>query len=404
MPRAKKQRLKQRKDGRYACRYKDQWFYGRTQEDALKQREEYKRIEAQALYLPTTVRQYAEKWVVRAYPDVSTTTMQGLRIHLRKLLNAVGDRQFDEVRPSDIKEIYSTQYSGLSNTYIKAGRQLFCSLFDSAVADGYIVTNPARDRTAKPHKGTIGGHRAITPQERFWIENLCTDHPVHNAVMAMLYTGIRPQEMKAVKIERDFDFNSNTLTLHRFAHVNGNLYVHSDKGKTAKAVRVIPLFSPLKEVLQGKRGYLVTDKDGKMVTVTTWTNLWRTYKTALETAINDVQKCWYGRTREQKRLASEGKLPPWIDFTVVPYDLRHTFCAWCRDNGVELKTCITWMGHSDPQMILKIYDEVSADRDEKQVKKLENALIRSQNCSQEGNKGRESLVELGLAFSHAFVL
>ena len=28
MPRQKKQHLKRRKDGRFACRYKDQWFYG----------------------------------------------------------------------------------------------------------------------------------------------------------------------------------------------------------------------------------------------------------------------------------------------------------------------------------------------------------------------------------------
>ena len=35
MPRAKKQHLKQRKDGRYACRYKDQWFYSTDPDDAL---------------------------------------------------------------------------------------------------------------------------------------------------------------------------------------------------------------------------------------------------------------------------------------------------------------------------------------------------------------------------------
>ena len=29
--------------------------------------------------------------------------------------------------PSDIKSIYSEQYKGLSNSYIKSGRQVFCS-------------------------------------------------------------------------------------------------------------------------------------------------------------------------------------------------------------------------------------------------------------------------------------
>ena len=35
MPRPKKQHLKQRADGRYACRYRDQWFYGLTEGEAL---------------------------------------------------------------------------------------------------------------------------------------------------------------------------------------------------------------------------------------------------------------------------------------------------------------------------------------------------------------------------------
>ena len=35
MPRAKKQHLKKRKDGRYACRYKDQWFYSLDEDEAL---------------------------------------------------------------------------------------------------------------------------------------------------------------------------------------------------------------------------------------------------------------------------------------------------------------------------------------------------------------------------------
>ena len=39
MPRQKKQHLKRRKDGRFACRYKDQWFYGQTEEEALEARE-----------------------------------------------------------------------------------------------------------------------------------------------------------------------------------------------------------------------------------------------------------------------------------------------------------------------------------------------------------------------------
>ena len=105
------------------------------------------------------------------------------------------------------------------------------------------------------------------------------------------------------------------------------------------------------------------------------------------TAINGIRKLWYGRTQEQKKLKEEETLPPWISFTVLPYDLRHSFCTMCRDNDIEIHTVIEWMGHSDATMIMKIYDEVSEDRSQKEAEKLKKVLFRSQNGSQTEKEG-----------------
>lgn len=388
MPREKKQRLKRRADGYYVCRYKDQWFYSLDHDDALAQRDEYKRLEKAQIGAIPTVGDFAESWIDRAYPATAETTKNGLKIHLRKLTDLVGGLLLPDVKPSHVKQVYSDRYLGLSDSYIKAGRQLFCALFDAAVADGYIRTNPARDRSARPHRGTVGGHRQITDQERAWIETLCTDHRAHAAVMAMLYAGIRPQEMKAVKIERDVDFKAETVTLHEFAHVeNSNHYKLTKKGKTDEAARTIPLFPPLKNALSGKSGYLIQTAKGERVTISAWKTVWASYVFHMETAINGVEKRWYGKTREHKKILDEGgKLPPWQEFTVVPYDLRHSFCCMCRDNGVELKTCIRWMGHKDAKMILKIYDEASDQRSEKEAEKLKKILFRSGNGSMDDSE------------------
>ena len=80
------------------------------------------------------------------------------------------------------------------------------------MADGLCRFNPARDKSAKPQKGKKPKERILTPQQRIWIETLCTDHRAHPAVMAMLYAGIRPQEMKAIDIDRDVDFENNTIS------------------------------------------------------------------------------------------------------------------------------------------------------------------------------------------------
>ena len=386
MPREKKQHLKRRKDGYYVCRYKDQWFYSLDEDEALEMRKEYKRLEKQALLSVPTVKEYAEKWLNRAYPEVSWSTKTQLRIHLRKLTDLYGDLPVTSVKPSMIKSVYSSAYLGMSSSYIRTGKNLFCALFDAIAADGLISANPARDKSAKPQKGTSGSHRQITPQERAWIETLCTDHRVWPAVMVMLYSGIRPQEMKALKVDRDVDFKKDKITLHESAHrADSNHYTITKQGKTEKAMREIPLFPPLKEALQGRKGYVITCADGKPITVNGWKRAWESYVVCMEEAINGCRRRWYGKTKEHKKILDEGgKLQPWIEFTVVPYDLRHSFCCMCRDAEpvpVEINTCIRWMGHADEKMVLRIYDEASDQRSEKEAEKLKKTLFRSGNGS-----------------------
>ena len=376
MPREKKPKPTKRKDGRYVCRYKDQYFYSTDPDDCIRQREEYKQAEKHGRIASYFVTEYANSWFDRAYPNIAPSTKKGLKTHLQTLINAIGDRPVSEVKPSDIKGIYSDNYSGLSNSYIKAAKQLYCALFDSAVADGLILSNPARDRTAKPHKGTYTGHWAITPQEREWIETLCTDHRAHPVVMAMLYAGIRPQEAKALSITKDVDFKTKTITIRETAHLDGEKYTFSGNGKTDKANRQIPLLPPLENALTGKQGYLITSAHGERVTRSTWRVVWNSYVRHMETAINGIEKRWYGRTKEQQKLKEDKKLPAWIPFTVTPYDLRHSFATMCRSMQppIEIHTVIAWMGHADAKMILRVYDSVTDDREKAEAERLRNAF------------------------------
>ena len=388
MPREKKQKLKKRPDGRYACRYHAQWFYSYDPDDCLRQREEFKAAEKRGRVAAYFVQGYAEAWLARSRPDVAPSTMKGLKTHLANLTAAVGNLPIADVKPSDIKGVFSTRYKGKSNSYIKAAKQLYCALFDSAVADGIITSNPARDRTAKPHKGSTGGHRSITPQERQWIETLCTGHRAHPVVMSMLYAGLRPQEAKALVIERDVDFVRETITVRETAHTdadNGQKYAYTGKGKTDRANRSIPLLPPLKTALQGHTGRLITSAHGQPVTKTTWRVVWRSYVASMEKEINGIDRRWYGRTKEHKAiLAAGGSLPPWVSFTVTPYDLRHSFATMLRDMQppVELHTVIKWMGHADATMLLRIYDSVTDSQEATEAERVRQAF-RCQNGSQE---------------------
>lgn len=386
MPREKKPTLKRRKDGRYRCVYHGIQFYGNTPEEAFAARDEYKLSSQKGFSSRSTLTEYALPWLKRSYPSVADSTYTGLAIHLQHLIDCIGDKPLAEVIPSDLKQVYAAEYRGLSNSYIRSAKQLFCALFDSAQADKLITSNPARDKTAKPGKGKKPKERILTAKQREYIETLCTDHRMHPAVMAMLYAGLRPQECKALNIDRDINFELNTITVQEQVHIDGKKYAVSGELKTDWSKRTIPLLQPLKTALQGRTGMLITSAHGKPVTIQAWKTAWSSYIYCMETAINGVSKRWYGKTKDQKIKKEAGNLPAWIDFDIVPYTLRHAFCAFCRDNGVDINTCRRWMGHSDAKMILKVYDSVSADREQTEREKVEKQWNQVQNEIQNENR------------------
>jgi integrase len=359
-------------------------FYGSTPEEAFAARDLYREQTEKGFSSRQTVSEYALPWLKRSFPSVADSTYTGLAIHLQHLIDSIGDKQLSEVLPSDIKGIYADQYKGRSNSYIRSAKQLFCALFDSAQADKLITSNPARDKTAKPGKGKAPKERILTAQQREYIETLCTDHRAFPAVMTMLYAGLRPQECKALNIDRDIDFENDIITVQETAHVNGTKYEVSGEMKTDWSKRTVPLFKPLKTALQGRTGMLVQSAHGEQITQSSWKTLWRSYIFSMETAINGTSKRWYGKTKDQQIKKAAGKLQPWIEFDIVPYTLRHAFCAMiCRDNNVDINTCRRWMGHSDAKMILKVYDSVSSDREKNEREKVEKQWNRVQNGVQD---------------------
>lgn len=379
MPRIKKQHLKRRKDGRFCCKYHGIPFYSyESDEEAFALRQQYIDDEKKG-FKRQKVHEYALPWLKRTYPAVADSTYQGLAIHLQHLIDEIGEKQVSEVIPSNIKDVYAKHYKNLSNSYIRSAKQLYCSLFDSAVADGLCRFNPAREKAAKPHTGKKPKERILTKQERTWIETLCTDHRTWPAAMMMLYAGVRPQEMKAMDIDRDIDFENDIITVRQTAHIDGQKYAFSDEMKTDWSSRQVPLFPPLKAALNGKHGLLITSAHGEPVTIQTWKTAWQSYIFCMETAINGIQKRWYGKTKDQQIKKAEGNLPPWVEFDIVPYTLRHAFCQMCRDAGVDINTCRRWMGHADAKMILKVYDAVSEDRSQNERQKVENRLFGVQN-------------------------
>lgn len=352
MPR---QTLKQRPDGRYACKYKGKFFYGSTQSEALAAREAYKRNEKVGLVeKPVTLIEYAAQWLPVHRASVSQKTYNDYAKQIEKMCRLIGEKLLSTVTPSDIKRVFSA-YLGYSDSTIRRSSVLFTALFESAVADGYILRNPCKHETARPHKGTVGTHRAITDDERALI--LSTPHRVRLAALVMLYAGLRRGEALAIDIDRDVDLKTNQIHVHTAVRFDSNQPI-LDTPKTEAGERDVPLVALLRDELSGQHGLLLPSAHGKMCSDTAFRRAWNSYMHALSVAAGH-------------------------SVSIRPHDLRHSYCTMLRDAGIDLKIAMMWMGHADKDMILRVYDHVTPTRMFRSVASLERfCASSSQNGSQ----------------------
>ena len=401
MPKKKSTR---RKDGRYQAKSHGKYFYSTiSQADADRKAAVYRKQIQDGLHQDArkiTVAQYAADWLPLHKAHVSDRVYNDYAALMDKVLRVIGSVPCISVRPDDAKRVFveafppkksSTDRSGYSGSTIKKVRMLCVDLFESAIDNGLCTRNPFRAKSAKPEYGEDGSHREITEAERDLI--LSSDHWFKPAVMVMLYAGLRRGEALAVDLDRDVDSTLSWLTIRHAVRFDVNRPVLDDP-KTESGKRTVPIFLPLRPYLTG-RGLLVPARhSGREMSESAFRSAWDGFVLSIECKMNGVsQKRWYGLDRAAKvrdphkywqviDLINQGRkeeadalrLSDWKTFSVRPHDLRHTFCTMCRDAGVDIKQTMLWMGHSDTQMILRIYDHPGAQRAADSIEKVQKNL------------------------------
>lgn len=363
-----KQKLTKRADGRYRCKLGDKYFYGHTKDEALAARAEYKKLleagmKTDASRMPYG--EYAPRWLSIYKADVSDKTYNDYAQIVGRTMETLGTLAMADITPSDIRKTYNI-YIGKSSSTIHRVRMLLIAIFDTAAEEGYCRINPARSKSAKVPKGYTGTHRIITDEERQIISS--TEHRCRLGAMVMLYAGLRRGEMLALNIDKDIDFAAKVIHVrHGIRHQN-NQPVFADP-KTSAGVRDVPLMDILANVLSGQHGYVMhTDsKPDQPMSETAFRRGWEYFNKKMSEAAGH-------------------------EVSIRCHDLRHSYCTFLRDEGVDMHLAMKWMGHADEKMILRIYDHVTDNRAEKTVEKLEKSLARGQNGGQKESEEPQTLI------------
>lgn len=390
-----KKSYKKRADGRYAV-YRDRKpFYGQTIAEAEQKRLQYDLAQKQGLDAERQglrVSAYAEQWLPVYRGEACEKSYRFYAKVLDSFITFVRDPRMKDVRKTDIVAFYNT-LSGYSQSHIDKHVHTIHGLFSAAREDGIIPKDPTRD--AKPPKGTEGtyAHRPLEDWERELVHKMVDveyrarnqlrhGHPFAAAAMVMLYQGLRREEVLALDIDRDVDFENNML------HVREAIsYATTHRGdvappKTEKGSRSMPLFKPVRDVLQGRHGLLVQPVHASQMTDSAFQSMWSSYKYQMGVLHNKGLR---------PRWDSEGVFEP---ITIRTHDFRHSFCTMICEAGVDIKTAMTWMGHSDEKMIRQIYEHVTQKRlrqaEQNTAKMIDKLMGYSQNDSQSNETTCES--------------
>lgn len=378
-----KKTYKKRKDGRYAV-YRDRKpFYGNTIAEAEAARRAYDLQKAQGLNVEKQgihVSQYAEEWlpVHRSRSCESSYTLYGKILDQFVLFTR--DARMADIKKTTIIAFYNT-LDGFSQSYINKYKATIHGLFSSAKEDGIIQRDPTAD--AQTPEGTTGTyeHRPLEPWERALVHQMVDyeykvkgvtrhGHPFSVAAMVMLYQGLRREEVLALDVDRDVDFENNRLYVREALSYSNTIRGQLKDPKTNKGIRSMPLFAPTRMVLKGKHGKIVKAATASQMTLSAFNRMWESYKLHMGFLHNGFRPRW----------DKDGKFEP---ITIRTHDFRHSFCTMICEAGVDIKTAMAWMGHSDEKMIRQIYDHLTARRlqiaEQNTAKEIEKLMLNSQN-------------------------
>ena len=308
-------------------------FYGKTRAEAERKKAEYiARTTGKGFNPSITLQQWIAEYQ-RIYPSKANPLYAAQNaVPYNRLRAALGNRLLSAIREADL-QLFINSLQNYSASTIAKQMQVTKAVFAKARRNKLIADNPAEELTAP--NGTRGTHRALTQAE---VETVL--HSWQNVysglwIMVMLFAGLRRGEMLALDWQ-DVNMRQRTLTVRQVGVILRNRVIVEQRTKTHAGARIIPIGAPLFDALATvpparRSGFVCLSARLQPLT---------------ETAVRRGVQMFIKKTGVQFRC----------------HDLRHTFCTFLFDGGVDVKTAAYLMGHSDISVTMRIYTHLSEER------------------------------------------
>lgn len=373
----------QRPNGSYDYRWTDQFgkrhvIYGKTLEELREKEKEVDRDISDGIKAEkrnTTINELFDLWchIKRGLKD---NTFQNYKYMYNTFVRPkFGKLKISQVKKSDVKRFYNylADERGLQASTIDSIHTVLHQVFDLAVDDGYIRSNPS-ERVLKElkqaHCFQTEKRKALTvaEQELFLDYLRNTPHYRHwyPIFAVMLGTGLRVGEATGLRwcdIDLDEGLIDVNHTLVYYSHgPQKGCSFNVNTPKTKAGERVVPMLGFVKEAFLEERENQKETGISCKASVDGYTDFifvnrygdtqhLGTLNKAIRRIIRDCNDAQFEKSENPEVL-----LPHFSCHT-----LRHTFTTRMCEAGVNIKVIQDALGHADVSTTLGIYADVTKD-------------------------------------------
>ena len=298
-----------------------------------------------------TVAAWLRTWFdLYAKPHIRPSTMNYYHRNIEQhIIPAIGDIPLNKLTTRDLQKFYNDLQSngrlrkvqkkekpGLSNSTVRGIHMMLHNALDRAVKERLILRNPTEDCIA-PKVQKI--EMQILPPEH--IKDYL-DAADRRGLLPMFYlelvTGLRKGEITAL-LWSDLDIQNKTISVSKQYVKNPNGELTLSRPKTETSVRKVSIPQEAVDLLIAEHGkhpenpYMFpSPATGEMYYPDSIVNL-------------------------HKKILKDAGLPH-IRF----HDLRHTFATLALQNGVDVKTVSSMLGHYDAGFTLRTYTHATRQK------------------------------------------
>ena len=258
--------------------------------------------------------------------------------------------------PNDVINLITTlETKNLSQTYIENILTHTRAMFKFAAEEGVIARSPFLHVKKKRQIKKVRRNLTIIEVKHLLEVSKSMDYPMYLMICTMLYTGIRPGELCALKWN---DFGTDFSCVKIDESLTDSKFETSTK--TISSIRTIPSIAFLQNEYKELFQYKAPQFDEHVF----MNRCKRPYKTD-----NIDQKF-----RHLKKCISE--IYPNDDFSdITPHCLRHTFATAGINSGVPIKSMQALLGHANTRTLMDTYMHIEQNDQKVSINMIEEHSV-----------------------------